>query len=282
MKKNNKYLKIKKRTGIFAHQAFAITIGLVLLFPILYAISVSFMKPEQILRVPPSFFPQEVTLENYKEVLRISPIFRYMLNSFIIAVSASIARIVMASMAAFAFSFFRFRGKKILFMLCLGTIMIPGDVVLVTNYRTVSSMGLVNTYLGMMIIFMVNAMNIFMLRQNFLTFSLSLREAAYIDGCGNFRFFCRILVPTSMPTLATVFISSFISIWNTYLWPMVVTSKAEMQTVQVGITRLNSADGMVFGPIMAGAVLVMIPTIAIFLIFRKKIVSGIMGGSVKG
>lgn len=266
----------------FLLQVIAIALGLIVLFPIIYAAFVSVMKPEQIQSIPPSFFPREVTLENYRTAIRTSTLGRFMINSLILAGGSSIIRIIVASLAAFAFSFFQFRGRNILFMLCLGTVMIPSDVVLVTNYQTISRLGLVNTYLGMMTVFCVAAMNIFMLRQSFLTFSKSLHEAAYMDGCGNFKFFVKILLPTSMPVMTTVFISSFISTWNTYLWPMLVTNKPAMRTVQVGITMLNYEDGNVYGPVMAASMLVLLPTIAVFLIFRRKIVNGMMAGAVKG
>ncbi len=280
--KNTQALKLKKKAYSGAHQAFALVVGAVILLPIIYCFFVSFMKPTQIQSIPPTFFPREWTLENYKTVFETTTIGRFMLNSLILAGGSSIIRIITASLAAFAFSFFNFRGKNILFLLCLGTIMIPMDVVLVTNYQTVSKLGLINSYLGMMSVFCVAAMNIFMMRQNFLTFSKSLQEAAYVDGCGNFRFFVKILMPTSLPVMTTVFISSFISTWNTYLWPMLVTNKPLMRTVQIGVTMLNYEDGNVYGPIMAASMLVLLPTVAVFLIFRKKIVSGMMGGSVKG
>ena len=205
-----------------------------------------------------------------------------MLNSLILAGASSVIRLITASFAAFAFAFYEFKGRNLLFMLCLGTVMIPSDVVLVTNYQTISQLGLVNTYIGMMSVFCVSAMNIFMMRQNFLTFSKTLQEAAYVDGCSNIRFFFKILLPTSTPVLTTVFISSFISTWNTYLWPMLVTNNPLMRTVQVGVTMLNNEDGNVYGPIMAASMMVLVPTAMIFLIFRKKIVSGMMGGAIKG
>ena len=205
-----------------------------------------------------------------------------MINSLIVAGASSVIRLIIASFAAFAFSFYEFKGRNALFMLCLGTVMIPSDVVLVTNYQTISRLGLINTYIGMISVFCVSAMNIFMMRQNFLTFSRTLQEAAYIDGCSNIHFFFKILLPTSTPVLTTVFISSFISTWNTYLWPMLVTNNPLMRTVQVGVTMLNNEDGNVYGPIMAASMMVLVPTALIFLIFRKKIVSGMMGGAVKG
>ena len=274
--------KTKKDLGKAAFQAAAILLGLLVLFPVIYCFFVSFMMPNQVQSIPPTIFPKEWTLDNYWNVMETTTIGRFMLNSLILAGASSVIRLITASFAAFAFAFYVFKGRNLLFMLCLGTVMIPSDVVLVTNYQTISQLGLVNTYIGMMSVFCVSAMNIFMMRQNFLTFSKTLQEAAYVDGCSNIRFFFKILLPTSTPVLTTVFISSFISTWNTYLWPMLVTNNPLMRTVQVGVTMLNNEDGNVYGPIMAASMMVLVPTAMIFLIFRKKIVSGMMGGAIKG
>lgn len=278
----NSMLKTKKDAGKVLFQAFAILLGLLIFFPIIYCFFVSFMMPNQVQSIPPTIFPKQWTLDNYQNVLETTTIGRFMINSLIVAGASSVIRLIIASFAAFAFSFYEFKGRNALFMLCLGTVMIPSDVVLVTNYQTISRLGLINTYIGMISVFCVSAMNIFMMRQNFLTFSRTLQEAAYIDGCSNIHFFFKILLPTSTPVLTTVFISSFISTWNTYLWPMLVTNNPLMRTVQVGVTMLNNEDGNVYGPIMAASMMVLVPTALIFLIFRKKIVSGMMGGAVKG
>ncbi|MDE7219505.1 MAG: carbohydrate ABC transporter permease [Oscillospiraceae bacterium] len=274
--------KAKKDLGKIAFQAAAVLLGVLVLFPVIYCFFVSFMMPNQIQSIPPTIFPKQWTLANYWNVMETTTIGRFMINSLILAGASSVIRLITASFAAFAFAFYEFKGRNVLFMLCLGTVMIPSDVVLVTNYQTISRMGLVNTYIGMMSVFCVSAMNIFMMRQNFLTFSKTLQEAAYVDGCSNIRFFFKILLPTSTPVLTTVFISSFISTWNTYLWPMLVTNNPLMRTVQVGVTMLNNEDGNVYGPIMAASMMVLVPTAMIFLIFRKKIVSGMMGGAIKG
>ena len=223
--------KTKKTISSVLFQVFCIMVGLVIICPILYAFFISFMPSNQILRRPPTFIPETWILDNYKMALTLTTLGRFMLNSLIIAGISSVVRIITASMAAFAFSFFRFKGKDVIFMLFMGTIMIPSDIVLVTNYQTTASLGLINTYLGMMLIFLVSATNVFMMRQYFLTFSVSLKEAAAVDGCGNLRFFLQILLPLSTPVITTIFISSFIGTWNTYLWPMLVTNDNAMRTV---------------------------------------------------
>lgn len=263
-------------------QLFAIGVGLIVISPIIYALLISLMKPDQILSIPPKFIPRVITFENYQKAIEYTNLGRYMLNSLILAGVSSVVRIITASMAAFSFSFFNFKGKNLIFMLFLGTIMIPIEVVLVTNYRTVAALGLINTYLGMMTVFMVSAVNIFLMRQHFLTFSKSLKDAASVDGCSNFRFFLQILLPSSTPIMTTVFISSFIGTWNTYLWPLMVTNDNNMRTVQVGITMLNFPEGSVHGSIMAASILVLIPSIIVFMLFQRKIMAGMMSGAVKG
>lgn len=274
--------KKKKTIKNIIFQIFAVCVGLLIISPIIYAVLISFMPSDQILSNPPRLIPRSVTLEHYKVAVTATTLGRYMLNSLILAGVSSVIRIITASMAAYAFSFYEFRGKSFLFALTMGTVMIPGDVVLVTNYQTVSKLGMINTYLGMMVVFMVSAMNIFIMRQNFLTFSKEIKEASEVDGCSNFRFFATILLPLNKPVLTTVFISAFIGTWNTYLWPMLVTNKNELRTVQVGVTMLNFPEGTVYGPIMAASVLVLLPIAVIFIIFRKQIVGGLMGGAVKG
>lgn len=266
----------------FLYQAMAILLGLVIILPIIYATLISFMPANEIMRKPPRFIPQTWVLRNYKMAITTTTLGRFMINSLILAGVSSIVRVITAAMAAFALSFYKFKGRTTIFMLFMGSIMIPGDIVLVTNYQTVARMGLINTYAGMMIIFLCSATNIFLMRQYFLTFSLTIKEAAVIDGASNLRFFLQILLPLSTPVMTTIFISAFIGTWNTYLWPMLVTNNNLMRTVQVGVTMLNFPDGVVYGPVMAASILVLMPTLVIFLIFQKKIVSGIMGGSVKG
>lgn len=263
-------------------QAVYILLGLAIAFPIIYAFFISFMKPSQVLSGGVNLFPRKWTLENYYTAIHSAPIMRFMLNSLILAGISSVIRVLVSSLAAFAFAFLDFRFKNFWFMMILATMMIPADVVLVANYHTVSRMNLINTYLGMMIVFFVSAINIFQLRQSFMTFALTLKEASHIDGCSNFKFFYKILIPTNFSTILTVFITAFVGTWNTYLWPLMVTNKTEMRTVQVGITMLNFSEGTVYGPIMAASIIVLLPTLVLFMVFQKKIVTGMMAGGVKG
>lgn len=263
-------------------QLFNLLVGFAVVFPILYCLAVSFMTPDEILSTAPHMLPRALHIQNYFDVFRMTTLDRYIVNSLFIATVDSTVRLLTGSLAAYAFAFYRFPGRNFFFFFVLGTMMIPFDATMITNYLTISTLKLTNTYLGIMIVSFVSAMNIFMLRQYFLTVSKELREAAVIDGCSSLKFYSRILLPISKPVLTTVFISSFVSQWNSYVWPMLITNVNELRTVQLGITILNFPDNAAYGPTMAAAVIILIPSVCIFLLFRRQLVGGIAAGSVKG
>lgn len=243
------------------------------------------MPQEEILTTELHFFPSVIGyLENYKIVFQHTKILRFMWNSLVMAGVSSIARVIIASLAAFSFSFFNYKGKNALFALVVGSMIIPADVLVVQNYFTTAELGLINTYLGMMIVFFISGINIFVMRQNFLSYSVTLKEAAQVDGCTNFKFYWKILMPSNIPVITTVFISSFVGTWNTYLWPLLVTNTDEMRTAQVAVTMLNNNEGSNYGvgAVMAAAVVILIPSVVVFLLFQRRIVGGVMAGAVKG
>lgn len=272
----------KKALKSALYQGFCLLLGLVVISPVIYCVLISFMEPSEILTKDLHLMPDYLYLVNYIKAITKTNIFRFMFNSLVVAFCSSVVRMITSSCAAYSFAFFNYPGKKLLFYLTIGTMIIPTDVLLVQNYFTVAKMNLINTYTGMMVIFFVSAMNIFVIRQYFLSYSTSLKEAAHMDGCGNFRFFVKILVPTTTPALATVFISSFVGTWNTYLWPLIVTNVNEMRTAQVAITMLNSEASSDYGVVMAAATTILLPSILVCLLFQRKIVGGLMSGAVKG
>ena len=207
---------------------------------------------------------------------------RYMINSLVIALLGTAGRVITSTLAAFAFSYYEFRGKNLIFMLFMGSMMVPGDVLIFSNYLTVSNMGLMNSYIGIVIIYLVYANYIFMLRQHMMSLPQSLYEAAIVDGCSNFRYFLQIIVPLSKSIIVAVFLSSFVGLWNIYLWPLIVTNDESMRTIQVGVSMLSTADQTSWGPIMAATLIALLPTVVIFSICQKQIVRGMTAGAVKG
>lgn len=274
-----------KKEKHLLYQIVCIVTGIVLILPIIYAINISFMPQDEILTTKLHFFPSQLGyLENYKVVFMHTRILRFMWNSLVMAGVSSIVRVIIASLAAFSFSFFEYRGKNVLFALVVGSMIIPADVLVVQNYFTTAELGLINTYLGMMVVFFISGINIFVMRQNFLSYSVTLKEASQVDGCTNFKFYRKILMPSNIPVITTVFISSFVGTWNTYLWPLLVTNTDAMRTAQVAVTMLNNNEGSNYGvgAVMAAAVVILVPSVAVFLIFQRKIVGGVMAGAVKG
>ncbi|MCS7459690.1 carbohydrate ABC transporter permease [Paenibacillus doosanensis] len=266
----------------FLFSTLCVIIGIIVISPVIYCVSASFMSPGDLSAFPPRWFPSNVFLDNYKTVFTSTPLVRFIWNSFLIAIVGTAGRLITSSLAAYAFSFLEFKGKKFWFLFILGTMMIPGDMLIITNYITVANMKLINTYSGVIIVMMASATYMFILRQHFLTISREYRDAAFIDGCGDFRFFTNMLVPMSRSILASIFIASFIALWNTYLWPLLVTNSEHMRTVQVGITMLQFSESVIYGPIMAGVTIILVPSILIFFIFQKQLVRGITLGGLKG
>ncbi|MDD2959961.1 MAG: carbohydrate ABC transporter permease [Lachnospiraceae bacterium] len=273
-------LKNKKIKSII-FQIFFIFVGLIIAFPIIYSVSASFMKATDIVGLNPRIIPKSFTLKNYKEVLESTNIIRQVFNSLLITVMACALRLLVAALAAFGFSFYEFPFKKLFFYLTICTMLIPGEATLLTNYETVSKMHMVNTYAGSIIMFIGSGTSVFIIRQYFLTLPKSLHEAAVIDGCSDFRFFCTIVMPLSKPVLSAAAINGFVQIWNQYIWPKLMATRTEMFTVQVGLAQLNSTQGSSYGVILAAAVIALLPTLLFFIFFQKQIAGGMVAGSIK-
>ena len=260
----------------------AIILGIIIIFPLIYCFLSSFKTPSEFLN--PKLFPSSfLYLDNFKNALERGNLLRYTLNSFVIAFVGTAVRMVLSILAAYAFTFYDFKGKNFFFFLILGTMMIPGDVLLVTNYLTVSKMHLLNTYLGVMIVSFVSASQMFMLRQRFKTIPKDMREASSMDGYGDLWFIWKVLLPLSKPVVTTLFIQSFINLWNAYLWPLIVTaSSPEMRTVMVGVTRLNSWEDENYQLVMAGVCISLIPSLILFIVMRRNMKKGGLDGSLVG
>lgn len=264
------------------YQAAATGVGLLVIFPVLYALGTSFMKSTEILSLNPRMLPRRIDFSNYHAVWENTMMLRFIWNSVFVTTITCCLRVVTAALAAYGYACFDFKGKNLFFYLTVGTMLIPGEATLLTNYETISKLHMINTYQGIIIMFIGSATSVFIMRQYFLGVSASIKEASEMDGCGDIRFFTRILIPISKPILVTVFITAFVEMWNVYLWPMLITNRNEMRTVQVGIAQLNSSEGSAYGVIMAGAVIVLIPSLLVFIIFQKQIINGMVTGSVKG
>ena len=275
----------KKRTQLFnvLTPVAAIAVGFIIIFPLLYGVLGAFKTPAEFSTYPPTLFPESFTnFDNFKEAMDKMPFWRYMFNSLIVATISSVVRITFAVLAAYSFAFYDFKGKNFLFFVLLATMMFPGDTLLVTNYLTVTQLGLLDTYLGMCITSFVGASQMFMLRQNFRTIPRALHDAAELDGCGDIRFLTSVLLPISKPVLITLLVQSFITSWNSYLWPLLVTNSTDMRTVQVGVSMLTSIEDTNYYLVLAGVTLTLIPSLILFIILRRNITKGMTAGALVG
>ncbi len=270
---------MKKRNG-FLWGALALVLSIAVLFPLILGFLGAFKQADEFLK--PSLFPRSPTVENFRMVWQMLPIGRFFFNSLMVALLGAALRMGMALLSAYAFAYFDFRGKKLLFFLLLGPMLLPGDILVVTNYQTITALSLQDTYLGMAITSFVGATQMFMLRQQFLSSPKTLRESAFLDGCGDVRFMVSILFPLCRPVLVTLFVQSFINIWNTYLWPLLVTNRTDMRTIQVGITMLTTHDATAFHLVLAGVVLSLIPAFFLFFCLRKAIARSMEDGALVG
>ena len=259
-----------------------ILFALFMLFPLLYSVSVSIMPGDELFTMDLNILPSNPTFENYVRAFTQVPLVRFILNSFLVAGCITIGQIITCSLAAFAFSFLEFKGKNFLFMLVMATMMVPGEAVIISNYLTVSSMGILDTYIVLILPSLTSAMGIFLFRQFYMTFPISLYESAKLDGCGNLRFIVKILIPLTKSAIGAMAVYTFINAWNMYMWPLLVTGSEEMRTVQIGISMLNSVDAQSITLMMAGVVAIIIPSMVIFIVGQKQLFSGMFSGAVKG
>ncbi|MBI3962380.1 MAG: carbohydrate ABC transporter permease [Deinococcus sp.] len=252
------------------------------LFPILVMLGTSLKPISQASSYPPVLIPAHPQPSNYAEAWRISPLGRFALNSVIVASVITLGKTITSALAALAFARMRFWGRDILFFIFLATLMVPEEVLLIPNFLTISRLGWLDTYWALVMPFLGSATGTFLLRQFFLTIPGELEDAAKIDGCGPLRFLTTVLLPLSRPALGAFGIFSFLYAWNMYLWPLVVTRRTAMRTIQVGVAGFLSPRGENPAVAMAAITMVVAPTVIAFLLAQKHFVKGISMTGLKG
>jgi sn-glycerol 3-phosphate transport system permease protein len=254
----------------------------VVCFPVYYAVVGSFMGAADINSFPASLWPSHGwRLENFAAALSAIPLGRQYLNSVVVAGLITVGQVLTSVLAAYAFAFLPMRGRALWFAVFLVTMMIPGEAIIIPNFLLISESGLINTIPALVLPFLASGFGVFLLRQAFLSFPTELRDAARIDGAGHLTFLWRILLPVVRPTLAALGIYAFLNAWNMYLWPLLVTQTPQMQTIQIGITQLRSAENFNGGMVLAGTLLAVLPTVALVIFGQRLIVRGLTAGSLK-
>ena len=253
----------------------------VVILPIYMTVVNALLPKESIVAYPPRLFPSDPQWGNFPKALDQVPLARYMLNSTIQTGVIVIGQLVTASLAAYAFAFLRFPGRGLLFLLFLSTLMVPLEVSIIPNYQTITRLGWLDTYQALTIPFLATAFGTFLLRQHFMTIPKELRDAAAIDGYGHLRFLFFVVLPLSRPVLASLAVFAFLSAWNQYLWPLLVTNDDNMRTVQIGLAALRGREIDSFNVVMAGTLIAAMPMFAMLILFQGQLVRGLTAGAIK-
>ena len=275
----------KKAAKYWAGYAVKIIIGLVICTPLLVCFMSAIKVEAEVvnsLGLQALLPPAHPTIQNFIDVCTKVPMHRFLMNTLIQCASVIISQVIFCSLAAYALTYFDFKGKNLLFTFILTTMMIPGDVVIIANYIQIQKWNLTNTHLGMALPMLIGGMGIFLMRQFYLTLPRDLKEAADIDGCGDLGFFFRIALPLSVPSPAALSIREFITVYNRYFWPLLVTNSQSMRTVQLAVAAMKDAEFNSTALDMACAACCIIPVVLVFVIGHKYIVKGMTAGAVKG
>ena len=248
-----------------------------MIFPLIIVVIVSFTPNAVTQTWPPKIIPSAWTLDNYPSLFQRLPIGRELLNTIVFAGAVTIISVFFDSLAAYGLSRVDFKGRGILLAVLIATMMIPAMALLIPVYKLLGSMGLVNSYLGIIIPRMADVGGIFLLRQFFISIPKDLDNAARIDGAGEFRIFAQIILPNAVPAILTVGMFNFMGNWNDLLWPLIMTSKPETRTITAGLAMLTGHGSSVtpYGVVMAGALISALPLLIVFFFVQKRFVEGI-------
>ncbi len=210
--------------------------------------------------------------DNYKNALKAQPFYRFFLNTLFVSITVTAVSLFFASLAAYAFAFFNFPGKNVVFLMILGTMMLPQQALLIPNYIMLSKMHWINTYLALTVPWLASAYAVFFLRQFFMQLPKDLFEAAIIDGCTRFGFYWRVALPLCKPSLVTMGVFSFLSNWNAFVWPLIVTNDTNLRVIQVGLSYFSSDAGNEWGQLMAASTMTILPLVIMYFFAQKQFV----------
>jgi len=255
---------------------------LVVIGPFLWMLLSSFKPEAEIRQVPPTWWPEAPTLGNYRELFSRLDFPRYFLNSTLVAALVTLGNLVFCSAVGYALAKLRFPGRRGLFVVVLGMLMVPAMVTFVPQFVLVSNLGLTNTYAGLVLPFLAGPFGVFLMRQYLLSVPDDLIEAARVDGAGEFRIFWQVVLPLCGPALATLGILTFLASWNNFLWPLVVATTEDKYTLPVALALYSVGQNRTdFGLLLAGAVVVVLPVLVVFLVLQRQFLRGIATTGLK-
>ena len=282
IRKQSKTVKILKKTGIYTGLSLW---AVAVLFPFYWMLQNSIKSfSEYNSESVPKFFPAKIVFENFKTVFTAVPLFKYLLNTLFFTVATTLIMLAVIILAAFAFARLDFKGKNLAFTLMLSLMMIPNELVIITNFVTITNMDLRNTFLGLILPSVTSIFYLYLLKENFAQIPDELYLAAQVDGSTDFNYLIKVMVPISSPTIVTILILKVIECWNSYIWPRLITDDKAYFLVSNGIQEIRESG---FGrenvpAMMAAVVVISLPLIILFLVFKNRIMEGVSRGGTKG
>lgn len=266
-------MDIKKIISKIGRIIISLIVFLVFFIPFYWMVITSIKSLSETLTFPPSFWAEKIQFENFTKALSTGPFLQYTKNSFIVTLATLILQFITVIPAAYAFARYKFKGSKLMFGLIMATMMIPAQLIFLPVFIMFSKWKMVNSYFSLVIPFASSAFGIFMLRQSFMQVPQELLEAARLDNSGEFKIMYKIMLPMARPTLITLGLLTFISTWNDYFWPLVLTTKDAMRTLPVGVAGIAQVDGGIsYNILMAGSMILIIPVLIIYFFAQKHII----------
>lgn len=257
--------------------ALLVVVALLFAAPLVFAFATSLKPQDEVFTAPPTLVGSELRWDNYLEAFRFAPFARYFFNSFLVAIIGTAVVVAASSLSAFAFARLRFPGRELLFVLFLGTLMVPQEVLIVPMYWLMQTLGWVDSYQALVLPFAFTAFGTFLLRQFFLTVPAELVDSARVDGAGLFNIFFRIMLPLSRPALAVLAMFTFIAYWGSFLWPLIVIDTIDAKgTVPLGLNSFMGQQGTQWHLMMAAAMLAMLPSVVLVVLLQKNLVRGLL------
>ena len=253
-----------------------------ILLPFVWMISTSVKPDNEVLKMPPQWIPTVIQWKNYVDAFKAVPFFTYLKNSILVTVMITSCELVTTILAAYAFAQLEFKGKNLLFMLLVATMMVPGEILTIPNFVTLARLGWIDSYKAMVAPWATSVFSIFLLRQQFASIPQSYYKAARMDGCSDLRYLFTVMVPMSRPTSVSVALLKIINSWNSYLWPLISTNSREMRTLPVGLAYFSTEAGTDYNTLMAFSLMIISPTILVYLFTQKYIIQGVSKTGLKG
>lgn len=272
-----------KKIKLFAGYFLLCAVAFSMLYPFFAMLNLSFAHNADFFSNPGQFIHLDLTLENYKRLFADIPIAQYFLNSLIVALAATVGQVVFSALAGYTFARFNFRARNIVFLIILITMMIPPQVNIIPLFFMMRELHLINTYSALILPAMFGGLGIFMMRQYFLAFPKDLEEAARIDGCNYFQTFWRVVLPLALPVIATLAIFTFVTTWNSFMWPLISTNTEALRTLPVGLAIYKGSfrELTQWGELLACSAICTIPVVTVFIVGKKYFINDILLGGVK-